>query len=114
MVAVLGCPASVPHRKAKGRNEPIDATRQASGVGVLCLIAYATARGDGPQPLVPHKNDGDLRTRRPREGVASPSTELLLKIGPKTSGSQHLLIFTEEIRPGAAIPRHKHHREDEV
>jgi mannose-6-phosphate isomerase-like protein (cupin superfamily) len=60
------------------------------------------------------KNDGDLRTRRPREGVASPSTEFLLKICPKTNGSKHFLVFTEEIRPGAAIPRHKHHGEDEI
>jgi mannose-6-phosphate isomerase-like protein (cupin superfamily) len=59
-------------------------------------------------------NDGHLRTRRPRVGVASPSTDFLLKIGPKTSGSKHLLLFTEEIPPGAVIPKHKHHAEDEI
>jgi len=37
-----------------------------------------------------------------------------LKIGPKTSGSKHLLLFTEEIPSGAVIPKHKHHSEDEI
>jgi mannose-6-phosphate isomerase-like protein (cupin superfamily) len=88
--------------------------RKLLAVVVLCLTAYTTARSEGQQPTVLHKNDGDLRTRRPREGVASPATEFLLKFGPKTNGSKHLLIFTEELRPGAVIPKHRHHKEDEV
>ena len=38
----------------------------------------------------------------------------MLKVGPKTSGSKHLLVFTEEVPPGAAIPKHKHHGEEEI
>jgi mannose-6-phosphate isomerase-like protein (cupin superfamily) len=79
-----------------------------------CIPAQSPAPEGGAIPIVLQKNDGDLRTRRPREVVASPSTDFLLKIGPKTSGSKHLLLFTEEIRPGAVIPRHKHHSEDEI
>src|SRR6516225_5672956 len=30
-------------------------------------------------------------------GVGSPDTDFLMKIGPKTNGSKHLLVFTEEI-----------------
>jgi mannose-6-phosphate isomerase-like protein (cupin superfamily) len=41
-------------------------------------------------------------------------SDFLLKIGPKTRGSKHLLLFTEEISPGAVIPKHKHHSEDEI
>jgi mannose-6-phosphate isomerase-like protein (cupin superfamily) len=81
---------------------------------VRCIPAQSPAPEGGAKPIVLQKNDGDLRTRRPREGVASPSSDFLLKIGPKTSGSKHLLLFTEEIRPGAVIPRHKHHSEDEI
>jgi mannose-6-phosphate isomerase-like protein (cupin superfamily) len=81
---------------------------------VLSIPAQSPAPDGGAKPLVLQKNDGDLRTRRPREGVASPSSEFLLKIGPKTSGSKHLLLFTEEIPPGAVIPKHKHHSEDEI
>ena len=83
-------------------------------VWVLCLSVEGAPRGVGAQPAVLHKNDGELRTRRPREGVAMPSTEFLLKIGPKTNGSQHLLVFSEEMPPGAAIPRHRHHGEEEI
>jgi mannose-6-phosphate isomerase-like protein (cupin superfamily) len=81
---------------------------------VRCVPAESPAPDGGAKPVVLQKNDGDLRTRRPREGVASPSTDFLLKIGPKTSGSKHLLLFTEEILPGAVIPKHKHHAEEEI
>ena len=80
----------------------------------LCLPAQTSAPDPNPKPLVLQKNEGELRTRRPREGVSSPASEFLLKIGPKTSGSKHLLLFTEEIPPGAAIPKHKHHGEEEI
>lgn len=80
----------------------------------LCLSAQNVAPGEDGKPAVLQKNDGELRTRRPREGVASPSTDFLLKIGPKTNGSKHLLLLTEEIPPGGVIPKHKHHAEDEI
>jgi mannose-6-phosphate isomerase-like protein (cupin superfamily) len=79
-----------------------------------CPAAQTPAPEAGPKPVVLQKNEGELRARRPREGVASPSSDFLLKIGPKTNGSKHLLLFTEEIPPGAAIPKHKHHGEDEI
>ena len=81
---------------------------------VQCVCAQAPAPGEEAKPLVLQKNEGELRTRRPREGVASPSSDFLLKIGPKASGSKHLLVFTEDIPPGAAIPKHKHHGEEEI
>jgi mannose-6-phosphate isomerase-like protein (cupin superfamily) len=87
-------------------------------VAVLLFALYlpdqAAAPKQSAKPLVLQQNEGEWRTRRPREGVASPSTEFLLKIGPKTSGSKHLLVLTEEIRPGAIIPMHKHHGEEEI
>lgn len=81
---------------------------------VQCVPAQTPAPVENAKPIVLQKNEGEPRTRRPREGVASPSSEFLLKIGPKTSGSKHLLVFTEEVPPGAAIPKHKHHGEEEV
>lgn len=80
----------------------------------LCLLAQISNPDEPAKPLVLQKNEGELRTRRPREGVTSPASEFLLKIGPKTTGSKHLLLFTEEIPPGAVIPRHKHHKEEEI
>ena len=81
---------------------------------VLCLPAQISNPDEPAKPLVLQKNEGELRTRRPREGVTSPASEFLLKIGPKTTGSKHLLLFTEEIPPGAVIPKHKHHKEEEI
>lgn len=80
----------------------------------LCLRAQTSTPDGAAKPVVLQKNEGEPRTRRPREGVSSPASEFLLKIGPKTSGSKHLLLFTEEIPPGAAIPKHKHHGEEEI
>lgn len=80
----------------------------------FCLPIQSAAPDGSAKPVVLQKNEGEWRTRRPREGVSSPSTDFLLKIGPKTNGSKHLLLFTEEIRPGATIPRHKHHGEEEI
>ena len=86
-------------------------------VVLLCSLYPPTQTAtpdENPKPVVLQKNDGEWRTRRPREGVASPSPDFLLKIGPKTNWSKHLFLFTEEIRPGATIPRHKHHGEEEL
>ena len=38
----------------------------------------------------------------------------MLKVDPKTNGSKHLVVGTEEIAPGASIPIHKHPTEDEI
>jgi len=79
-----------------------------------CVPAQTAASAASGKPVILQKSEGDLRTRLPREGVASPASEFFLKIGPKTRGSKHFLLFTEEIPPGAAIPKHKHHAEDEI
>ena len=66
-----------------------------------------------PKPLLLEKNEGELRTRRPRP-KPSPASRFMLKADPKTNGSQHLVVGTEEIAPGASIPTHKHPIEDEI
>ncbi len=79
-----------------------------------CVPAQTVASEGGAKAIVLQKNEGELRTRRPREGVASPSSDFLLKVSPKTNGSKHLLLGTEEIPPGAVIPKHKHRAEGEI
>lgn len=69
---------------------------------------------DVAKPAVVRKDEGEVRVRRPRGPIASPSSEFTIKISPKTSGSKHLLVFAEEMPPGAAIPRHRHHGEEEI
>src|SRR4051794_26154675 len=65
------------------------------------------------QAVVLQKDEGEVRTRRPRE-VAMASREFTLKVSPKNNGSKHLVLGTEEITPGAIIPKHKHHGQDEI
>ena len=65
------------------------------------------------KPLLLEKNEGELRSRRPRPRP-SPASQFLLKVDPRTNGSQHLVVGAEEIAPGASIPTHKHPMEDEV
>jgi quercetin dioxygenase-like cupin family protein len=76
-------------------------------------VTPQTPAGHKDHRLVLQQNDGELRTRRPRD-VASPSSEFLLKISPQINGSKHLFLGTEEIPPGATIPKHKHHGEEEA
>ena len=45
---------------------------------------------------------------------ASPSSQFMLKVSPKNNGSQHLVAGTEELAPGAAIPKHRHLDQDEI
>ncbi len=65
------------------------------------------------KPAMLEKNEGELRTRRPRP-KPTPASQFMLKVDPKTNGSQHLVVGTENIAPGASIPTHKHPTEDEV
>jgi quercetin dioxygenase-like cupin family protein len=69
--------------------------------------------GTPPKPLLLEKNEGELRTRRPRP-QPSPASQFMLKIAPGINGSQHFVVGTEQIAPGASIPTHKHPMEDEL
>lgn len=88
----------------------------AAGTLVLAsaqIVPNTTA--DRAQPLILHRNDGELRTRRihtDKSGV--PASQFLLKVSPKNNGSQHLVAGTEEIPPGARISKHKHLIQDEI
>jgi quercetin dioxygenase-like cupin family protein len=65
--------------------------------------------------LLLEKNEGELRTRRIRtDHRAVPARHFMLKVSPKNNGSQHLVLGTEELAPGTAIPRHRHLDQDEI
>jgi quercetin dioxygenase-like cupin family protein len=67
------------------------------------------------KPVVLEKNEGELRTRRIHTDASiSASTQFMLKVSPKNNGSQHLVVGTEELAPGAAIPKHRHLVQDEI
>jgi quercetin dioxygenase-like cupin family protein len=67
------------------------------------------------KPLLLEKNEGELRTRRIHTDNSAPaSSQFMLKVSPKNNGSQHLVAGTEELAPGAAIPKHRHLTQDEI
>jgi quercetin dioxygenase-like cupin family protein len=67
------------------------------------------------KPLLLEKDEGELRTRRTHTDGSSPaSSQFILKVSPKNNGSQHLVLGTEELVPGAAIQKHKHLAQDEI
>jgi quercetin dioxygenase-like cupin family protein len=60
------------------------------------------------------KNDGETRLWRPEPGETDTHGGFILKVSPKNNGSQHLVLVTEDMAPGDAIPRHKHLQQDEI
>jgi len=72
----------------------------------------ATSSAAAAKPLLLEKNDGERRLWRPEPGETDPGG-FILKITPQT-GSQHLMLLTEDMPPGAVIPTHKHLGQDEM
>jgi quercetin dioxygenase-like cupin family protein len=67
------------------------------------------------KPLLLEKNEGELRTRRIHTDAGIPaSSQFILKVSPKNNGSQHLVAGTEELAPGATLPKHRHLVQDEI
>jgi quercetin dioxygenase-like cupin family protein len=67
------------------------------------------------KPLLLEKNEGELRTRRIHTDASVPaSSQFLLKVSPKNNGSQHLVAGSEELPPGATLPKHRHLIQDEI
>ncbi len=67
------------------------------------------------KPLLLERNEGELRTRRIHvDNSASASSQFMLKVSPKNNGSPHLVAGTEEVAPGATLPKHRHLVQDEI
>jgi quercetin dioxygenase-like cupin family protein len=67
------------------------------------------------KPLLLERNEGELRTRRIHmDKSATASSQFMLKVSPKNNGSQHLVAGTEEVAPGATLPKHRHLVQDEI
>jgi len=60
-----------------------------------------------PTPTVSQMNEGD-------RWMLLGDKQLIFKVDPLTTGSQTLVVGTEEMPPGNKIPTHKHLYEDEV
>jgi quercetin dioxygenase-like cupin family protein len=75
----------------------------------------ATSSETNVKPLLLEKNEGELRTRRIHTDASVPaSSQFMLKVSPKNNGSQYLVAGTEELAPGATLPKHRHLLQDEI
>ena len=91
---------------ASGLGTPVSRADQSAGV----QASEATAR-----PLLLENNEGELRTRRVHTDGSSPaSSQFTLKVSPQNNGSQHLVVGTELLAPGATLPKHRHLVQDEI
>lgn len=83
---------------------------------VLFVILPAIAVGpwwDDPgstsptNSLVLEQREGERRIHRPA-GTSVGTAPFILKFDPANGPSNHLVMFTEDLPPGASIPAHKH------
>jgi len=95
------------------------------GVGLMVVGLSAFSQSNTPKaiaipetdakPLLLEKNEGELRTRRIHvDKSPTASSQFMLKVSPKNNGSQHLVAGTEEVAPGATLPKHRHLIQDEI
>ena len=90
-------------------------------VGLCSVFSQSHPAGAVPssetnaKALLLEKNEGELRTRRIHADASVPaSSQFMLKVSPKNNGSQHLVAGTEEVLPGATLPKHRHLAQDEI
>jgi quercetin dioxygenase-like cupin family protein len=76
-------------------------------------VDSASSSETGPTPLLLEKNEGEQRMWRFEPGEVDLGG-FILKVTPKSNGSRHLMLMTEDIAPGDAIPMHKHLEQDEI
>jgi len=84
----------------------------------LITIAVGRQQAESRNPVVTsslilEKQEGDRRVHR-SAGTSTGNAPFILKFDPQNGGSQHLVMFTEDLPPGAGIPRHRHPGSDEI
>ena len=65
-------------------------------------------------PLILEKNEGEHRVFRPWPGHPEPGAAFTLKVDPRNGGSAHLVLGTEDLKPGEEIGAHQHPAHDEI
>jgi quercetin dioxygenase-like cupin family protein len=86
-----------------------------SRIFAAVLLALPAMPAPAAQPLLLQSNQGEHRTRMPRPGLnVKRLPDFIIKVDPKNGGSSDLVMLTEELRPGAVIPWHRHLDQDEI
>jgi quercetin dioxygenase-like cupin family protein len=78
---------------------------------LLCGIAVgqqsAHSQDTTTSDLILEKQEGERRVHR-SAGTSTGNAPFILKFDPANGPSKHLIMFTEDLPPGASIPVHKH------
>src|SRR5258707_3120294 len=84
-------------------------------VGAMCTAQEIPSKAPtiGAEPQLLEGSQGERRLRRKTSNnLVAP--EFLLKVSPANNGSEHLVVGSEDLVPGAAIGQHKHLGMEEV
>jgi quercetin dioxygenase-like cupin family protein len=85
---------------------------------VVCSILFvlaATAPPSAQHPLLLQDSQGEQRIRLPRPGVnVQKIPSFIIKVDSQNGGARNLLMLSEQLKPGAVIPWHRHLHEDEI
>ena len=81
----------------------------------LPRAASAIDRTADTRPLILADSEGERRIHRPPPGALSNlAAPFILKVDRRNGGAPELVLFTEDIPPGQAIPPHRHPDADEI
>jgi quercetin dioxygenase-like cupin family protein len=84
---------------------------------LLCGIAAGQqstrSQATTTNALILEKQEGERRVHR-SAGTETGNAPFILKFDPANGPSQHLVMFTEDLPPGASIPVHKHPECEEI
>ena len=89
--------------------------------GALAILSCGIAAGQQAalfqntttNALILEKQEGERRVHR-SAGTSTGNAPFILKFDPANGPSKHLVMFTENLPPGASIPAHKHPECEEI
>jgi quercetin dioxygenase-like cupin family protein len=82
-------------------------------IPLLMAVVAVHCETSATSSFILDANEGERRIHRPA-GTGTRTAPFILKVDPKNSSSKHLILFAEELPPGAAIPRHRHPEAEEI
>lgn len=89
---------------------PLTAALSILALAVAPAGLVAQVRADVHTDLTPRVIGADEGERR----NLPDGRHMLLKVGPENTGSSYLFLGSEELPPGASIPRHRHEVDEEI
>lgn len=83
---------------------------------VLLSVATITSAASAQVEYAPNTG-GDAHVVALSDGMSRilpDGREILLKVGPKSTGAAYMFVGSEDIPQGAGIPRHRHEVDEEI